>query len=173
MSNTLNADVGSYGVAPAYQQVSDFQCGEAPALGGVVAANCIDITSLPFSMPKRKLYAWLWAANGGSNWMVQATINFFRQQSALGSLPMCIGGGTWGSQSLASVCSANGQNVQDCLGIYVANPTGTQPATLILQPLYITGQFDRITLSIANAQGVTAIRALLACISSGSLTSGS
>jgi hypothetical protein len=161
----IDTDQTSYGVSPAYQQVSDFQFGEAPSLTGV-CNNAIDI-SVPYSMASRKLYAWLWAQNSGTNWWVKGSINFWRQQSALGSLPLSIGGGSFGAQSLVTVCTSNGQNVQDCLGVYVANQTGSQPSSLVLQPLYINGAFDRITFSVSDANSVSAIRALIACVSSG------
>ncbi len=126
--------------------------------------NCIDF-SVPYSLLTRKIYAWIFATTSGANWWVKAQIGFWRQQSALGSLPLSIGGGTFGNQSLVSVCTSNGQNVQDCLGVYIANPP-TGVTSLTLQPLYITGQFDRMTLSITDANGVTSIRGLMACISS-------
>lgn len=164
MPNPLNTDLSKVGIAPAYQQVSDFQFGELLA-GTGIAQNCIDF-SVPETMLTRKIYGWLWGNNSAANWYIKGQIGFWRQQSALGSLPLCIGGGTFGNQSLVSVCTANGQNVQDCIGIYVANQTGTQPATLILQPLYINGQFDRMTFSVIDVLNVSAVRALLACVSS-------
>ena len=164
MKTPLNTDFGPVGVAPAYQQVSDFQFGEMLSATGVVE-NAIDF-QVPANMPTRKIYAWLWAANATANWYVKGQIGFWRQQSALGSLPLQIGGGTFGTQTLVSVCTSAGQNVQDCLGIYVSNPTGTQPASIILQPLYINGEFDRMTFSVVDALNINTIRALVACISS-------
>ena len=163
MNPTPNANE-LQGYAPTYQRVSDFQFNEAISLTGI-KENAIDL-SVPEQTPNRKIYAWLWANNSGSNYWVRGLINFYAGQSFMGSLPVCIGGGSFGNQSLASVCTTNGANVQDCLGVYLANPTGSQPATLILQPLYITGAFDRLTLTIKEASGVTTMRAFLACVSS-------
>ena len=152
------------GYEPTYQRVSDFQFGEIQTLAGP-RENVIDL-AVPEQTPSRKIYCWIWAANSNSNWWVRGFINFYLAQSFMGQLPVAIGGGTFGNQSLPSVCTTNGSNVQDCLGVYVVNPTGSQPTSLILQPLYIVGQFDRLTLSVKDASGISSIRAMLACISS-------
>ncbi len=157
------------GVAPSYQLVSDFQYGECGQNAGAVlngvTPNAITL-QVPANMTSRKIYAWLYCANSSSNYYVTGTISFYKGSSFLGSLPLSIGGGTFGNASLVAVCTSNGQNVQDCLGVCVANPTGSQPTSLVLQPLYINGQFDIVTFNITGVLGITSIRALLACISS-------
>lgn len=152
------------GFMPTYQRVSDFQFNEIAGLTGI-KENAIDF-AVPSQTKSRKIYAWIWAHNTGTDYFVKGLINFYSSQSFMGSLPVGIGGGNLGNMSIASVCTTNGSNVQDCLGIFLANPTGTQPSSLILQPLYIQGEFDRITFSIRETLAVDNIRCLLACVSS-------
>ena len=162
--NPTPSAVGLTGFDPVYQKVSDFQFGEKIAFSGP-AQNLITL-SVPANTPNRKIYAWLWAS-AAANFLVQGVITFYVGQSPMGALPVSIAGGTFGQQSVASVCTTNGSNVQDCLGVYLTQTTGNQPASLILQPLYLYGNFDSLTFSVINQPlGVTSMRALLACISS-------
>lgn len=161
--NPTPSAVGLVGFDPVYSKVSDFQIGEAVSVAGI--RNEIISLSVPSNTRNRKIYAWLWCANSNATYYVKGRISFFKNQTPTGNLPVEMGGGNL-TTSLASVCTSNGSNVQDCLGIYVANPTGTQPASMVLQPLYINGEFDRITFSITETLNVTNARVLLACISS-------
>lgn len=161
--NPVNATNGLEGFAPTYQRVSDFQFGDMVTFTSV-AQEVISL-NVPQKTPNRKIYAWLWVNNSQSTYYAKGVITFYRDNSKMGQLPICIGGGTL-TQSLASVCTTSGSNVQDCLGVYLANPTGTQPTSLILQPLYIYGEFDRLTFAVTDISNVTSMRALLACTSS-------
>lgn len=160
---------GLQGFDPVYTKVSDFQFGEKIAFAGPVQ-NVIDL-SVNANTPNRKIYAWLWAATTTTTtpFAVQGIITFYKGNSQAGTMPLSIGLGSAVTQSLPSVCTTNGTNVQDCLGVFLASATGTQPASIILQPLYIYGIFDRLTLSIQNTTGTTGatpLRAMLAVISS-------
>ena len=155
--------MGLVGYDPVYSKVSDFQIGEAVSVSGI--RNEIISLSVPSNTRNRKIYAWLWCANTNATFYVKGRISFFKNQTQTGNLPVEMGGGSL-TASLASVCTSNGSNVQDCLGIYVSNPTGTQPASMVLQPLYINGEFDKLTFSVTEILNVTSIRALLACVSS-------
>ena len=163
MDTNAPAAVGLQGYAPVFVAVSDFQDGEisltSPRNGGISLL-------VPANTPNRKIYCWLWVNNSAANYYAKGWINFFKGTSPVGKLPVSIGGGTGLAQSLPSVCTANGSNIQDCIGVYLSNPTGTQPASLILQPLYISGIFDRMTFDLPDMVNVSAARVYMAVISS-------
>jgi hypothetical protein len=159
----LKQQQGLQGFDPAFVAVSDFQSGEDVVID-TPTENCIEL-STPTGLTSRKIYCWLWAGNTGANYLVRGEIVFYKNNSQVGRLPMSLGGGTL-RQTITAVCLSGGLSVQDCLGIYLANPTGTQPASAVLQPLYLTGEFDRVVFAVREMVNVTTARAFLACISS-------
>ena len=153
------------GFAPVFQLVSDFQFAENQKF---TAAQGNDILRLqvPAGNLRRKLYCWLYANASGGTYSATGEISFWNQESACGKLPMSVGGGNFGNQSLISVCTANGSNVQDCIGMFVANQADSQPSSLILQPFYIDGDFDRVSFSLlSTTTNITYIRVFLAMVS--------
>jgi len=157
------------GNAPAYQTVSDFQYDEIIIAAPALKENAIDL-SLSAALPSLKIYCWLFGEpNAANNNYVNAELAFYNQLTKIAKLPIAVAAislATDLTKNLPTVCVSGGTAGQDTLGLYVANPTGTQPLTLLLQPLYLRGIVDRATLSIKDFRGVSLIRAFLAIVSS-------
>jgi len=157
------------GALPAYQQTNEFCCGECGAFN-VVKTTAIEFGVSSF-LKSRRLYCWLWAdVTDSSNFFVIGSINFKANNTLVGKMPVAVASGSNGNSpltaSIASVCISGGQSVADCLGLYVFKPTGSQPTNVILQPLYLTGEMDTVSLSIDQVgPNVSNIRAWLAVLS--------
>ena len=172
-NNFSGGGQGVEGFQPVAQSVSDFTQGEIIALQ-TIKPDAIKI-SVSSELTRRKLYLWLWAdASVAGDFFVKGQLQFYKNGSQLGVMPVAIGvlpsGGTQ-QVSLASVCVTGGQAGLDSMGLYVGNPQGSQPATVIMQPQYINGVIDEIRFSVLEIKNVTntagqGIRAWLGCISS-------
>lgn len=147
------------GLAPAYSTVSDFQYAEFQAQQ--VAAQ--DIIKIPLNrnLTRRKIYAWVWCDSTNTlDYWAKGQLTFYNQNSQVGQLPISsanggANGGTPLKTSLPTVCTSGGASFSDCIGIYVGNPIGTQPTSIVLQPLYITGEVDEIRFSLVDLRNIS------------------
>jgi hypothetical protein len=135
------------------QNTTDFQCQESKSIlvpgGNMPAKRAIIDLSLNASLPYRKLYAFLSLNPSGTNYNARLTIEFWRNGSLVGALPLCGGGGTNSGDVLPSICVAGGNVFSDCMAI-VLN-TG---AAVVLQPFYTHQNIDKITVSIVSSVAV-------------------
>lgn len=158
-----------YGHLPSFEPVSEFIAGEVISSALKVSQDIIklDVTRTLFN---RKLYGWIWAANSAADYYLKAEFAFFANGNLAGKLPLAVAnasvGGTVFAQSIATVCITQSTAVQDSIGIFPTNPAAGQPASLVLQPLYISGEFDQIRVSVLDAKNVTTWRVYAAVISS-------
>ena len=122
------------------------------------------------SLRARKVYAYLWTnPSNALSYAVVCEIEFWRNGSKIGSLFLSeaissIAGDI--GQSLVTGFVAGGNVVTDSIGIFLAQPTGGQPTSVVLQPQYIRVGADRVTVSINTFLNMTGIRLWLGVISS-------
>ena len=165
----INDTAIQQGAMPTYQQINEFACGECGGFN-VPRSNAIQfgVTKL---LTRRKIYGWLWAdVSDTTNFWVIGSILFTANNSPSGKLSIATASGTNVlsalSASLSSVLVSGGIAVQDSIGLFIAKPTGSEPSSVILQPLYCDGEFDQMALNIdLVGPNVTNIRAWLGIIS--------
>jgi len=128
---------------------------------------------VPLDMPRRKIYAWLYVkpTGAGADYYCDCRLSFYKGTSAMGFLPLRIGASNGNANtvvpsSLVSAFTTNGTTAADSLGVFLGNQQTGEPNSITLQPLYISGQFDRIVLECRGLQNVTYYRTFAACISS-------
>jgi hypothetical protein len=163
------------GFLPAYQQATEFQSGEDQGQSGGSARTKPATKIIDFAVAKqlrrRKIYGWIFVADSNtSDYFVLAQVNFSKNNTNVGKLPLAIGNQTATSSllqtSFVTVFITGGNSVQDCIGLYVTNPVNGQPSSVVLQPLYIYGEFDEISVDILQTRNITDCRIFLACLSS-------
>jgi hypothetical protein len=169
----MNQNNGLQGFEAPAQSISDFQYGEKTALQSPKSEWIV--LNVPTELQARKIYLWLWAdASSSTDYFVQGVISFWKNGGKIGSMPVAVGALPSSGPltvSLATVGVTGGNASQDSMGLYVANPQGSQPSTVILQPLYIVGVCDQIKLDIQQIRNISnttglGIRAFLGAISS-------
>ena len=157
-----------YGAAAGFAPVSDFQFGEVKSTA-VPGSDLIKLPALR-DLPNRKLYGWIWAANSATDFYAKAEFAFYSHNSLAGRLPFAVANSDVASskmsQSVPTVCVVQAGAVQDSLALYISNPLAAQPVSVILQPLYIYGEFDEIRISLTEILNVTNVRLWAGCISS-------
>ena len=157
------------GSIPAYQQISDFQSAELQ-IGSFPGNNLISV-SVPRNLAKRKIYHWIWALpTSGTNYLLKGSLVFFNQGAKVGTMPLSVGvcpiaNGAY-QQTQVTVCNVLGASMADSIGIYPANPSGGQPSSLVLQPLYLEGEIDEVRTSISVQTNVSVYRLWIGVISS-------
>lgn len=127
------------------------------------------------SLRRRKIYAYLWANTGAAtDYAVQADIEFWRQDSLVGSLPLGLALSAASAaiaQDVPNCFPSGGNVVDDSIAIYLAQPTAGQPNSVILQPQYVIVSADKVTVSfnkswIGIGASVTAARCFVGVLSS-------
>lgn len=142
--------------------------GEAASITSV-QRSVIDF-GLVESLRDRKIYAWLWTnPSNAASYAVVCEIEFWRNYSKIGSLFLSeavssVAGDI--GQSLVTGFVTGGNVVTDTIAIFPAQPTGTQPNSVKLQPQYIRVAADRVTVSVNTFLNMTGIRLWLGVISS-------
>jgi hypothetical protein len=120
--------------------------------------------SLPSNLKRRKIYAWIYVKD--ANAYVKAQINFYRNGSPVGSVPISLAGGTVAlNETLINVCTTGGTSITDTIAAFISNPVDTQPQAITLQPQYLYGEMDKADISITDKSGVSYVRLLLVIIS--------
>jgi hypothetical protein len=172
--NPIQATPTIQGFDPVVQSVSDFQQGEIQAVQRP-KSDAIKL-ALPINLLRRKVYAWIWAdVTNASDFWAKGSIQFYKNNSRIGSMPIAVANGTSisapGTSSIPTVCTSGGIGGTDTIGLYIANPQGSQPASVILQPLYLYGQVDEVRFNLDEVRNISTtsglgVRCWLAVISS-------
>jgi hypothetical protein len=158
------------GNAAPSQTVADLQQGEIASITG--ARNGVIELQVPLNTPRRKLYGWHYvSASVTTDFFCKAEMAFFAGNSFLGTLPFSVGisngsGSTCLPYSITSAFTTQSSNTADSLGLFVGSQNGSEPKSISLQPLYITGEFDLIRINVKEMKNVTYARLFAACVSS-------
>src|SRR5216684_2400306 len=132
----------------------------APAIGNEV------FLSIPSSLPERRLYAYLETIAAG-NTTTSGVIEFRRNRSLIGSIPIEVGAGLIASDiTTASLLNYGGTPVGDCLVLTLGDPFTVGTSTATVQPLRLNVVADELRFRIVNVTGtVTGWRLYLGCLS--------
>ena len=174
-SNIISTAGGSprfnlQGNAAPSQTVADLQSGEIQSIA--TPKNAVIELTVPLNTPRRKLYGWHYAAPSTStDYFSKAEFSFYAGNSLLGKLPFSIGVSNGNANtvlpvSIASAFTTQSTNTADSLGIFIGNQNGSEPKSISLQPLYITGEFDLIRINLTEVRNINYARLFVACVSS-------
>jgi hypothetical protein len=166
-----NAQVALQGYAPVCQRLSEFQFGEQVGQSGGTAFNKAIDTGIDLSvqatLPRRKIYCWLYVYSTSTSYLVNGNVVFYLNKSMVGKLPIANMGTTYpASNSFPMVFQSGGDNVQDCINLFISNNVNGQPDSISLQPLYIFGQFDEAKVILDKVINVNDMRIFLGILSS-------
>jgi hypothetical protein len=131
--------------------------------------NFIDLPLLA-TLRSRKVYAWLWTnPSNALDYSAECEIWFWRLGNIIGKMPLAEAVssvvGTVSESRVAS-CITGGNVMAESMGLFVAQPTGTQLASLILHPQKLLIEADRVTVSSIRFINITSIRVWLGIMSS-------
>lgn len=144
------------------------EAGEAQSITAV-QRDIIDF-ALHHSLRRRQVYAWLWVnPSNAADYMAKLEIVFWRNYSRVGTLPLAAAlssvAGTV-QETVATAFVVGGNIIADSILIYIAQPTGTQPNSVIVQPRNLMVEADRVTVSVLQFVNMTGIRVWLGVVSS-------
>lgn len=155
------------------QPFTDFQKAEN-ANSNNLGVQCS--VSVPRNLTKRKIYAWVFAGGASAtvDWILKASLVLSQGGSVVSKIPISLAGsagtGSTITQSVETVCVSGGNAGVDAIGIYVGQPiTGDgQPLKLILQPFYVTGEIDQVSIVMDDwtYAEINYVRTYLAVVSS-------
>jgi len=170
----MNEKPNLQGFDPVFQTVSDFQQGEVSGLQSR-KEDAIKL-NVAVTLPRRKVYCWFWAdVTNASDYWAQGVLTFWRNNSKVGEMPVSVANASLAQSPLATslptVCTSGGQGGQDTIGLWVANPQGSQPAAVNLQPLYLYGAIDEVRFTLRDLRNISTsaglgVRAYVAVMSS-------
>lgn len=164
------------GYAPVFQQAGEFQFGEClgsagppgtPYRGGSPTGISLQVSAF---LPRRKIYGWMYinpAAN--TPYFAKCFVNFFSNGSAVGKLPFAFAYQTYAGQNIdqsaPAVLTTGNTTVQDSITLYVYNAVLGQPSSVILQPFYLYGTFDNVTVTFDSGNNINDLRIWLGVFS--------
>jgi hypothetical protein len=121
------------------------------------------IIDLPLSavLSYRKLYAYLTATNTNANYAARLVIEFWRNYTKVGELPLATTGGTVSGEAIPTVFCGGGNAGPDTLALF--NLAGDK---VLLQPQYIHAEIDRVTVTIRSLVACSDVSAWVGVISS-------
>ena len=141
---------------------TDFKCGQSPAIsGGISGRRFIVDLGLVDHLAYRKIYAYLSITNASDDYFARLRIEFWRQNTLVGWLPLAGAGGNNTGDFVPSVCVAGGVVTDDSIGLILNDGTA-----IICQPHHIHTWIDRVTVSVETAVNCTSLYVWLGVISS-------
>lgn len=138
-----------------------------PAATNLSASNLIIPVSL--ALTERRIFAYVEIAQAApSAYELYGTVELVNSSRSVGVFPLEFSGnaGTNPNKSLCCAFNAGGSPVGDSWVLRLASAFDVNFPSIVLQPLRLTGEIDRIKLTVNRVIGAyTGIRTFIACIS--------
>jgi len=157
------------GLEPASTNGPQFVQGRVAVVGA--AANNVIECPVDYQLRYRKIYAYLFTtASTATDYLVQCQIQFWRNGSMVGWLPLHdqvspAGGGVSGNEDWVTIFVSGGLVFPDSIGLNLGTPAGAQAAANIVQPQCVYSGADKITVSVIKLINVTSVRLWLGVLS--------
>jgi hypothetical protein len=151
--------------------ISDFQKKEIISPASIPTKNgkLLEV-DVPLSLPERRIYIYLETSpSSATACLIDAVVRAYRNGRPVGVFPCMVADFTAQSpnESSTNLFNSGGSPVGDSLVLKLAQPFDAAVVSVVIQPLRINAEVDKVALELSSVRGatVTGLRAFLGVLS--------